>query len=175
MTLVLKVRYIDLVEKTIKVFLSYAAEDRQCAEELWKNLSVALKTQHLYSFELWSFGKQLLVGEDFHSEIQKAISDAEIGIFALSGDFLCSKYIAKYELPHFLLPGNKKRIVPIMLKPISATADLRGLEEKQIFRFNDPYRAKSNGSLKQPMQREYWANSLADELHELVKRYSIGE
>ena len=163
------------MEKTIKVFLSYASGDEQPARELWENLYLALTTQHLFNFSLWLFDQQLLVGEDFHEEIQKAISDAEIGIFAISVNFLNSKYIAAHELPHFMRTDSKKKIVPIMLKPIPAMADLRGLEERQIFGFNDPYAAMSNGSSKQPTQREHWANSLADELHRLVKRYEIGE
>ena len=163
------------MEKTIKVFLSYASGDEQPARELWENLYLALRTQHLFNFSLWSFDQQLLVGEDFHEEIQKAISDAEIGIFAISVNFLNSKYIAAHELPHFMRTDSKKRIVPIMLKPIPAMANLRGLEERQIFGFNDPYTASFNGSSKQPIERENWANSFADELHKLAKRYEIGE
>ncbi len=159
------------MEKTIKVFLSYASGDEQPARELWENLYLALRTQHLFNFSLWSFDQQLLVGEDFHEEIQKAISDAEIGIFAISVNFLGSEYIAAHELPHFMRTDSKKKIVPIMLKPIPAMADLRGLAERQIFGFTDPYTARSNGSSKQPTQREDWVNSLAGEL----QRYEIGE
>ena len=163
------------MEKTIKVFLSYAAGDEQPARELRKKLFSALGTQKLFNFEPWPFDEQLLVGEDFHEEIQKAISVAEIGIFAISVNFLNSKYIAAHELPHFMRIDSKKKIVPIMLNPIPAMADLRGLKERQIFGFDDPYTARSNGSPRPLPKRKVWANSLADELHRLVKRYDIGE
>ncbi len=157
------------VIKTITVFLSFAADDRSDAEELWGRLSGALAATREYRWQLWSFTDQLLAGEDFDAQIKAALADSDLGVFALSNAFLGSDYIRTVELPPFLSPGGGKRIAPIALKQLACDADLRGLQARQIFKYHDPYVWG-----RRPHAREAWANALAAELHRIARRYGLG-
>jgi TIR domain len=155
--------------KTVRVFLSFADKDRGAAEDLWRNLDSALRVSANLRWELWSFTAQLLVGDDFDTEIRAALADADLGIFALSNSFLASEYISRVELPPFLSPGAGKRIAPVALKAIAADADLRGLGNRQIFGYREPYWVG-----RAPHAREAWANNLAAELHRIARRDGLG-
>ena len=154
---------------TVQVFLSFASHDKKAAEDLWTRLRLALVSSREYRWELWTFTDQLLAGEDFDDDIQAALGRAELGVFALSNAFLASSYITTVELPPFLSPGAGKRVVPIALKALPGTADLRGLQSRQIFCYDEPYYAG-----RAPHAREIWANRLADELHRVARRYRLG-
>jgi len=153
----------------IRVFLSYADKDAGVAEDLWGRLAEALGPSRSYVWDLWAFRDQLLVGDDFDERIQSAISVSDLGLFAISSAFLNSDYIRERELPRFLSPGTGKRIAPVLLKPLSKDADLRGLSGRQIQGFHDPFSAAGR-----PAQRDLWAIRLADELHRVAEAYGLG-
>jgi hypothetical protein len=162
--------------KTIDVFLSFAELDldvarrhRDPVRELWSNLQTALDTSGSYRWRLWRFDENLMAGDDFDLEIRAAIARAELGIFALSSAFLTRPYIQRVELPPFLAPASRRRIVPILLKALPREADLRGLQPRQIFGFHEPY-----WSGRAPHARAAWANRLADELHRVARRDGLG-
>jgi hypothetical protein len=155
--------------KTIEVFLSFAAKDRAAAADLWENLQTALAASRLRSWHLWAFTEQLLLGENFDDEIQTAIADADLGIFAVSPAFLTSPYIRTRELSRFLTPAAAKRIAPVVLKGLPRDANLLGLESRQVFGYHEPYWAG-----RAPHARADWANRLADELQRLASRYGLG-
>ncbi len=154
---------------TVRAFLSFAAPDSKVAKDLWGNLRAALATSGQYRWELWAFTEQLVVGDDFDARIRAALAEADLGVFALSNYFLASGYIRTVELPPFLAPSTGKRVVPIALKKMPATADLRGMQSRQIFSYQNPYDAG-----RAPYAREQWANLLADELHQVAQRYGLG-
>jgi hypothetical protein len=156
--------------KAIKIFLSYAGADKSAAHDLWCRLSKALSVSATLEWELWSFEEQVLLGEDFDEKIRAALAAADIGLCALSLDFLTSAYIQNVELPALLDPPNGKRLAPVLLSELPATVGLRGLSGRQIYGFDDPY---WNG--RDPHRRTRWANGLADELHRLANRYGLGE
>jgi hypothetical protein len=159
----------DRAKPTITVFLSFAADDKSAAKDLWAYLQRALAPSRDYQWKLWSFTDQLLVGDDFDVEIKAAIADSDLGLFALSNAFLGSDYIRRIELPPFLDPGKGKRIAPVALKQLAQDADLHGLAARQIFSYHDPY-----WSGRTPHKREAWAIALADELHRVARRYGLG-
>ncbi len=155
--------------KTVELFLSFAGDDRAAAEDLWGKLREALQTSGSYEWRLWAFTEQLMVGDDFELEIQKAIAAADVGIFALSSAFLNSDFIRTKELPPFLAPADGKRIAPVLLESVTANADLRGLQGRQVFGYGDPY-----WSGRRPHERRAWARRLADELHRLAHKHDLG-
>lgn len=154
---------------TATLFLSYAGDDRRIAEHLWTNLRTALSTSRKITWKLWAFGDQLILGDDWHRAIQKAIDESSLGLFAISNSFLCSEYIREHELARFIQSNVRKWVAPIMLRPLPATADLRGLESLEFFAFHEPY-----SECRGPGEREKWANRLADDLHRVVDRYELG-
>ena len=155
--------------KCVRVFLSFADLDGKEARDLWDRLEAAVEPSDSYRWHLWAFDKSLLGGVDFDAEIQDAVADADLGIFALSRAFLSRPYIQRVELPPFLASGTGRRILPVMLKPLPQDADLRGLQARQIFGFHDPY-----WSGRRPHARDEWANRLADEMHRVARRYGLG-
>ena len=149
--------------------MSYAGKDVKIAEDLWSRLRSALSTSTRTEWQLWAFSEQLILSDEWDSAIQTAIEEAALGLFAISNSFLISDYIRDRELPRFLQPDAGKRVAPIMLRPLPATADLRGLDARQIFEFHRPY-----SDCRGPGEREKWANRLADELHRVADRYGLG-
>ena len=80
----------------------------------------------------------MLVGEDWHKEIQTAVRECDLGLLLVSPSFLNSQYINEHELPAFL--GDRaKPVIPVMLQRVDFNNhDLRGLGQFQIFRFQKP-------------------------------------
>jgi hypothetical protein len=155
--------------KTLRVFLSSADADAGPAGELWRRLGDALAVSPSYRWVLWGYADRLVPGDDFDVKIKSAVAEADLGIFAVSTAFLLSRYIRDNELPPFLHPGTGKQIVPVLLKPLAANTDLRGLQGRQVFGYHRPYWGG-----QRPHLREQWARDLADQLHRVVRAYGLG-
>ncbi len=153
----------------VRVFLSWARNDKQEARRLWELLTVMAANNAHYEFELWSFDQGILVGEDWDATIRSAMEQADIALFALSHHFLGSEYISTVELPRFV-KATAKRAVPVLLKPLDfENTDLKGLDRKQIFRHPfDDERAFSRARDR----REEWAEALIVALCAMLDRYS---
>lgn len=124
----------------VRYFVSYAHKDKDLKEDLMERLADHLKNIKGYLFEPWD-DRDLVVGKDWHEEIQAAIARCHFGLLLLSPKFLASQYIRDHELPKFVPgqlsdPESGKRAVPVALKKLnfSREIDLRGLESRQIFR-----------------------------------------
>jgi hypothetical protein len=155
--------------KALRVFLSSAQADAGPAGELWRSLGDALEVSPSYRWELWGYTDRLVPGDDFDVKIKAAVAAADLGIFAVSTAFLLSRYIRDHELPPFLDQGTGKRIVPVLLKPLAGSTDLRGLAARQIHGYHRPYWAG-----QRPHLREQWARDLADQLHRVAREYGLG-
>ena len=84
-----------------------------------------------YEYMRWK-DTDLIVGEDWESQISSAITACDVGLLMVSPSFLASKYITDQELPTFVM--GRKASVPVMLQRIDFELhDLKGLEKKQIF------------------------------------------
>ncbi len=124
--------------RLIKIFVSYAHEDKPFKEELLKRLDDRLKAASDYRFELWD-DREIDPGELWHEGIQAAIAACDYGLLLLSYKFLRQDYILENELPFFVSAGPgkpvRKRSIPVALKAISLDrkVSLRGLEKAQIF------------------------------------------
>jgi WD40 repeat protein len=157
----------------VRVFLSWASANKRVVEELCELLNAATAVDRIYEFAQWRCDEQLLAGDDWDSRIRAAMAEADIGILALSNEFLRSEYIADVELPEFT--GGKavdgKRAVPVLLNSIAEHADLRGLDERQIFASTDSHNKRLAFSAARSKKRE-WANALAGELHRILDRYA---
>ncbi|MGW4365447.1 eIF2A-related protein [Nocardia takedensis] len=150
----------------VRLFLSYSTKDKQRAAELWSRLHDYTKIDNRYRFELWDFKQSLLPGDDWHARTQEAITQGDLGIFAVSRHFLGSNYIHNYELPNFI---DRNAAVPILLESINLRqVDCKGLEGRQIFRHND--RAYDN--LRGDGQRNIWVQALRDKIHEVLDQRS---
>ncbi len=107
--------------KSLKIFFSYAREDKSIVDQLDKYL-VHLKRMKMVS--VWKDG-ELVAGQDWDAEIRKNLSDADIVLLMLSIDFLNSKYICETELK-IAMDRHQRReavIIPILLRPLPEGAN----------------------------------------------------
>jgi hypothetical protein len=133
--LMLRIRPGGFMRKRVKVFVSYASRNKDLAVRFLEKFRDQLAPSKTYEYTFWR-DTNILVGEDWHDEIQKALKKSDIGLLLVSPPFLGSPYITKHELPGFL--GDRaKPVIPVMLQHIDFKRhDLKGLRSKQIFRLD---------------------------------------
>jgi tetratricopeptide (TPR) repeat protein len=121
------------MKHTVRYFVSYAHDDRKLAGKLAEELKRQFGASKDYEFVRWQ-DTDILVGEQWHAQIQNAIVQCDFGLLFVSPAFLSSNYIGRHELPHFV--GAAKPAFPVALHRIDfANHDLKGLEDTQLFRY----------------------------------------
>jgi hypothetical protein len=123
------------MKKTITVFISYARANRDLAARFLRKFKEQAAPSKQYHYTFWR-DNDILVGENWHEEIQQALGECDVGLVLLSPAFLGSQYIQDHELPKFMKGGGKP-VIPVMLQPIDLERhDLKGLQQTQIFRLD---------------------------------------
>jgi hypothetical protein len=122
-------------KKTVILFVSYARANQRLANRFITLFQETIKPSKTYQYVFWQ-DTEILVGENWHAEIQTAIDSCHLGLLLISPSFLGSQYITGKELPKFV--GDQgKPVIPVMLQPVDLELhDLKGLQEKQIFRLD---------------------------------------
>ena len=122
-----------IMKRKVRYFVSYAHDDGKLPGKLTTQLHKHLGACKDYEFERWQ-DTDLLVGEKWHEQIQKAIADCDFGLLLVSPAFLSSRYIGEHELPHFV--NGPKPCLPVALCRIDfQNHDLKGLQDSQIFHY----------------------------------------
>ena len=123
-----------VVKKDVQFFISYARKNQTLANRFVEEFSEQVGSARRYRYHFWR-DTALLVGQDWHEEIQNAVEECDLGILLISPSFLNSSYINEHELPAFL--GDRaKPVIPVMLQRVDFNHhDLRGLGKFQIFRY----------------------------------------
>jgi WD40 repeat protein len=130
-------------KRLVRYFVSYAHSDRKLKDDLFKSLKHLFDSAKHYRFVGWQDG-DIVLGSRWGEQIDEAIRNCDFGLLMVSPAFLASKFISQNELPHFVT-GSRLRLkaskiaAPVALKsiPFDGTIDLKGLEERQIFRDKD--------------------------------------
>jgi hypothetical protein len=127
-------------KQLVRYFVSFAHRDRRLKDDLLGRLKDRFGAARRYRFVGWQ-DKDIELGNDWDKEIQAAIGECDFGLLLVSPAFLGSEYVSTHELPYFvaddpLTPTAPKRAAPVALRTIlfDGSMDLRGLEQKQIFR-----------------------------------------
>ena len=116
----------------VKIFVSYARANKKLSRRFIDKFREMVAASRRFEYIFWE-DSDILVGENWHQEIQTALQDCKIGIALISPAFLGSRYITREELPKFV-GEDAKPLIPVMLQPVDFDYhDLKGLEEKQIF------------------------------------------
>jgi hypothetical protein len=120
------------MRQAVPFFVSYAHGDSRDAGRFHAVLEPLLKSSSSYQFGKW-MDRQILPGERWRAEIDRALEQSRFGLLLVSPSFLASEFITKNELPPLL---SKPMVVPIELQRIlfDGTTDLKGLEDRQVFR-----------------------------------------
>jgi hypothetical protein len=117
-------------------FLSYAHADTALVERFLAPMRPRCTTLRDLELDPW-WDRQILVGEDWKREIASAMDTADFGLLCITPSFLASRYVTEVEVPAFL--AAERTIVPVGLEPVDfGRADLKGLEDRQIFRYRRP-------------------------------------
>jgi hypothetical protein len=131
-----------MAKHDVQVFVSYARANKDLASRFLKHFKEQAGASKRFRYLFWQ-DRDILVGEDWQQAIEKALDECTLGLLLVSPAFLGSQYITDKELPRFV-GGRAKPVIPVMLQPVDPKLhDLKGLEEKQIFRldrrsFNEP-------------------------------------
>lgn len=122
------------MRKRITMFVSYAHANQELASRFSAQFKEYTLPSKAYQYNIWR-DTDLLVGENWDQEIKKSLNKCDLGLLLISASFLGSNYITSIELN--LL--KTKPIIPVLLWPVDFDRhDLKGLREKQIFRYNKP-------------------------------------
>jgi hypothetical protein len=117
----------------VKLFVSYARSNKTLARKFLDRYKEHVNASRSYDYNFWQ-DEKILVGEEWHEAIGKALEKCNLGLLLVSPAFLGSRYISEHELPKFV--GNvTKPFIPIMLQSVDfQRMDLKGLKKYQIFR-----------------------------------------
>jgi hypothetical protein len=122
------------MRKRVTMFVSYAHANQELAGRFVAQFKEYTRPSKAYQYNIW-LDADLLVGENWDQEIKKALDKCDLGLLLISASFIGSNYITSVELN--LL--KTKPIIPVLLWPVDFDRhDLKGLQEKQIFRYNKP-------------------------------------
>jgi len=125
------------MKKNITIFVSYARANRDLATRFLKKFREQAVPSKQYHYTFWR-DNDILVGEKWHEEIQKALGQCDVGLVLVSPAFLGSQYIEDHELPKFV-KGEDRPVIPVLLQPVDLERhDLKGLQQTQIFRLDRP-------------------------------------
>jgi hypothetical protein len=100
--------------KRTKIFISYSHPDRSWLDRLTMHTSV-LERQGL--IHLWS-DTRIAMGSDWLSEIEAALSEAQIAVLLVSPPFLASKFIWDQEMPRIQAHrADGMEVLPLIVRP----------------------------------------------------------
>ena len=159
-----------MAKKKVSFFISYAHKNNAAKNrfmDLFIEQTMAAKD---FKYCFWD-DKSIMLGDDWHEAIQKAIQNCEFGILLVSPAFLSSKYIVENELPGYLRVDGK-RCFPVMISPVDFDRhDLRGLEKKQIFRLgsSDFSQPRAFTELRSSNRKEEFARILFAKIHDWLE------
>src|SRR6266487_333029 len=94
----------------MKVFLSYASEDREVAKELASHLAKE-------KIEAWDPAEALFPGDNWALKIGKALEQSDAMVVLLSPNSVKSEWVL-HELQYALsTPHYKGRVIPVVVRP----------------------------------------------------------
>jgi hypothetical protein len=137
----------------INIFISYAHSNKDLVDRFVEKFEEYTRPSKNYHYQIW-WDERLLVGEDWKEEILIALEESDLGLLMISASFLGSKFITDVELNFF----KSKPVIPVLLWSVDFKRhNLRGIEEKQIFRLKKPglSKPKSYGECTTKQREEF--------------------
>src|SRR2546427_5904176 len=103
-------------ERSIKIFYSYAQEDRALRDELDSHLSTLRRTKHIITWD----DHKIQPGLEWKQAIDKQLNSADIILLLLSPHFIESDHCYNVEMSRALERHKKgeARVIPIILRPV---------------------------------------------------------
>ncbi len=113
----------------IRLFLCYASADADLVARFRECFEKHVKADAEFEFVLWQDSRDILLGQEWHSQILEALEEADYGLLMLSPSFFASDYIRNVELPAL----ERRGLLPVALDIWGDHIDTCKLSEKQIF------------------------------------------
>ena len=123
-------------KKVVKIFVSYAHEDREFRELLVSGLERHL-SQHSVGYEFWA-DKDIVLGEKWEAQIKQSLESTNAALLLVSSFFAASKYINQKEMTTFLkriCQEKSYRIIPVLVREYNS----KPFEELSALQFFRPY------------------------------------
>jgi hypothetical protein len=142
----------------VRIFLSWAHQDRRWKEALLQDLIPALGMLRNVRIDWWE-DSHLVCGEELTPGIVDRLDEADYGLLLLSTRFFGRPFILRHELPRFAGPTADKGCLPVALSPLPGFGrdwNLHGVERQVVFTHED----KSFAELSS-VKRRVFANRLA--------------
>ena len=159
--------------RLVRIFISYAHENRGLKEKLVKLLRARLANARDFRFKIWDDPK-ILPGEGWEDEIRAEIEACDLGLLLFSHEFLASDFIREKELPYFVSADDSTKPSKLALPVGLAHVDLddkrfrlHGIESKQIFRSKD----RSFEDCAQARDRSHFASQLSRQILDFVEKH----
>ena len=107
-------------KKEVKVFISYAHEDKKIKDELVGTHLKAIQNHYYDSLVAWT-DAEIKPGSNWDNKIKKEMAAADIIIFLITPKFLASDYIRNTEMKNALERFKEKKqiILPIYIEGVS--------------------------------------------------------
>lgn len=104
-----------LMEKKVKVFLSYCHVDEMYKEELDKHFAPLKRSNKV---ETWN-DRELKAGTKFDDNIKSHLNQDDIIILLISSDFFASDYCYNIEMQRAIERANRREciLIPIIVRP----------------------------------------------------------
>ena len=133
--------------RLIRYFVSFSHEDEALVNDLMGHLQHNFKASKRYRYQGWR-DSMILLGGDWHADIQSNLATCDFGLLFVSLPFLNSDYVQQYELSQFVSQEppyvTSKKAIPVGLNVVDFEHhDLRGLDKLQIFQHEQKFYAKS--------------------------------
>lgn len=123
-------------KRPVRVFVSYAHQaEKPKALDLIDRLARRFRSCVGYELTFWMDRDQHL--DNWKPQIERQLADCDFGLFLLSPGLLASDFVRDVELPAFACTAQRsgKPCAVVGFAPVSAKHDdLRGLDDKQIYR-----------------------------------------
>ena len=123
-------------KKVVKIFVSYAHEDREFRELLVSGLERHL-SHHSVGYEFWA-DKDIVLGEKWEAQIKQSLESTNAALLLVSSYFAASKYINQKEMTTFLkriCQEKSYRIIPVLVCEYNS----KPFEELSALQFFCPY------------------------------------
>src|SRR5262245_59443386 len=101
---------------TVKIFFSYAHQDKDMADKLRQHLKPLQRAGYV---DVW-YDYDLSAGTEWRLEIDKHLSEAQIILLLVSPGFIASDYCYGIEMQQAIARHERgeARVVPIILRPV---------------------------------------------------------
>jgi len=117
----------------IKAFISYSHKDKFYFTQFVNGLKSHSKLSKLFNWEFWD-DREIIIGIEWHEQIQAQIKECDFAILLISADFLSSEYVNTDEIANFL-KENKERgflFFPILVRDCDWTS-IQKISKVQFF------------------------------------------